>query len=195
MSMKLLILGLLMEKERHPYEIRQTIKARNWDQTFRLRDGSLYYAVDQLRQDDMIEVAETIPVAGDNRPDKTVYRITDKGRASFLDMLYGQMEQNVYPQHPMFMALPFAHHADNDHLEEIITKQLEICECRMDKIAALLELKREFLPRGTVHLIEGILRFSATERDWLLDVLKDAKSGHLTDGAITSPVKDESIVE
>jgi DNA-binding PadR family transcriptional regulator len=190
MSMKLLILGLLMEKDRHPYDIRQTIKARNWDQTFRLRDGSLYYAVDQLLQNGMVEVAETIPVAGDNRPDKTIYRITEKGRASFLDMFYSQMEQDVYPQHPMFMALPFARHADNDHLEEIITKQLETCECRIDKIAAVLEIKREFLPRGAIHLIEGILRFSVTERDWLLDVLKDAKSGHLTDGATSPPKKD-----
>ena len=63
MSMRLLILGLLMERERHPYEIRQTIKFRNWNESFNLRDGSLYlYAVDQLRQDGLIEASEVVPI-------------------------------------------------------------------------------------------------------------------------------------
>lgn len=182
MSMKLLILGLLLEKTRHPYEIRQTIKARNWHHTFKIRDGSLYYAVDQLREDGMIAVEETISVPGDNRPDKTIYRVTEKGRASFLELLYSQMEQEVYPQHPMFIALPFAKHADNNHLEQIIGKQLEACRLRIQKIEGVLILKGDLLPQGAVRMAEGILRLSETERDWLLELLEDARAGRLTDG-------------
>jgi hypothetical protein len=37
-------------------------------------------------------------------------------------------------------------------------------------------------------MIQGILKFSETERDWLQELLKDARSGHLTDiGAIPKP--------
>jgi DNA-binding PadR family transcriptional regulator len=180
-SMKLLILGLLMESNRHPYEIRQTIKARNWHHTFRLQDGSLYYAIDQMRQDGLIEATEVIPVPGNNRPDKTVYGVTDKGRKVFLDMLYDQMQQEVYPQHPMFMALPFAHHADITRLEEIITEQLVNCRTRIARIEGVLDLKSELLPRGSVRMIQGILHLSMTERDWLVELLEDAKSGELID--------------
>lgn len=182
MSMKLLILGLLMEKDRHPYEIRQTIKARNWHHTFRVRDGSLYYAVDQLREDGLIAVEETVPVPGDNRPDKTIYRITEMGKSSFLGLLYEQMEHEVYPQHPMFIALPFAKHADNEQLEKIIVKQLAACEDRVQKLEAVLVLKGDWLPVGAVRMVEGILRLSKTERDWLQELLEDARSGRLTDG-------------
>jgi DNA-binding PadR family transcriptional regulator len=181
MSIKLLILGLLMECNRHPYEIRQTIKERNWHHTFRLRDGSLYYAIDQMRNDGLIVATEVISVAGNNRPDKTVYGITDKGRSVFLQMLYDQMQQEVYPQHPMFMALPFARHADNLRLEEIITEQLVACRTRIARIEGVLDLKSEWLPRGAIRMIQGILSLSIAEREWLIETLEDAKSGELTD--------------
>jgi len=180
MSMKLLILGLLMECNRHPYEIRQTIKARNWHHTFKVRDGSLYYAVDQLREEGLIEVAETIPVQGDNRPDKSIYRITEQGRTALQGLLYSQMGEEFYPTHPMFMALPFARHADNALMEQIIEKQLEVCLERIKHIQFVLELKGEWLPRGSVRMIQGILKISETERNWLQEILLDAKSGELT---------------
>ncbi|MFC5469530.1 PadR family transcriptional regulator [Cohnella suwonensis] len=182
MSIKLLVLGLLLEKERHPYDIRQTIKGRNWDQTFRVKDGSLYYAVDQLRQDGFIEVSETIPVPGDNRPDKTVYRITESGKAQMLDMLYAQMGQIFYPQHPLFMTLPFVRHMDLGRVEELVQKQLESCKGRIEHIESVLDIKREKLPRGSVILIEGVLRFNRTEKEWLEDMLEEAWSRRLAEG-------------
>ncbi|RKP56192.1 PadR family transcriptional regulator [Cohnella endophytica] len=187
MSIKLLVLGLLMEKECHPYEIRQTIKGRNWDQTFRVKDGSLYYAVDQLRQDGFIEVAETIPVSGDNRPDKTVYRITESGKSQLLEMLYSQMTQGFYPQHPLFMTLPFVRHTDLKRVEELIEKQLEASLGRISRLEGVLEIKKERLPRGSVLLIEGILRFNKTEREWLEDLLKEARNARLAEGPAPKP--------
>lgn len=50
MSMKLVILGLLMEKESHPYEIKQTMMEREMHHYIKMRDGSLYYAIEQLKK-------------------------------------------------------------------------------------------------------------------------------------------------
>ena len=55
MSMKLVILGLLMEANRHTYEIRQTMKERGMNNYMKLQDGSLYYAMDQLHKDGLVE--------------------------------------------------------------------------------------------------------------------------------------------
>jgi len=180
MSIRLIILGLLMENDRHPYEIRQTIKARNWHHAFRIRDGSLYYAVDQMRGDGLIEVAEAIPVQGDNRPDKLVYRITDKGKAAFQEMIYEQLGKDVYPEHPMFAPLAFARHADNQKMETLIAERLNACLERIELLNGVLQMKADWLPHGAVRMIQGLLRFSETERDWLSDVLEDAKAGTLT---------------
>lgn len=181
MSVKLLILGLLMERDRHPYEIRQTIKDRNWHVTFRVRDGSLYYAVDQLRDDGLIEASEIVPVPGENRPDKTIYRITDKGKNEFLGMLYGQMEETQFPYHPLFPSLPFVRHGDPEKVAESTSRQIAACEARIERMKAVIQLKEEVLPKGSLHLLRGILRFSEAERDWLNDVLADAESGALKD--------------
>ncbi|WP_239618220.1 PadR family transcriptional regulator [Cohnella mopanensis] len=180
MSIKLLILGLLSECNRHPYEIRQTIKARNWHHTFKIRDGSLYYAVDQLRDDGLIEVAEAITLQ-DNRPDKMIYRITEKGKAALLDMLYGELGKDFHPQHPFFVALPFARHAENDLMEPLIARRLEQCMERIEHLRFVLELKGEWLPHGSLRMIQGIKRFCETEREWLEVLLEDARSGKLTD--------------
>lgn len=78
MSMKLAILGLLLEGDHHPYEIRIKMKDRGMDQYTKLQMGSLYYAVDRLVEEGYIEAVETIQ--SDSRPDKTIYRITESGR-------------------------------------------------------------------------------------------------------------------
>jgi DNA-binding PadR family transcriptional regulator len=141
----------------------------------------LYYAVDQLRDEGLIAVAETIQIQGDNRPDKVIYRITEQGKGALLELLYGQMKQDFYPQHPLFVTLPFARHADNALMKPLIEKQLEACLERITHIRFVLELKGEWLPRGAVRMIEGILRFSETEREWLQELLEDATTGQLTD--------------
>lgn len=185
MSMRLLVLGLLMERDRHPYDIRQTIKQRNWNEAFKLRDGSLYYAVDQMREEGLIEAAEVIPVPGDNRPDKTIYRITARGREAFLDLLYEQFGQAQPPIHPFFPGLPFVRHGESAKIADLTRRQLEACECRIERLKAVIQLKKEHLPRGAVHLLTGMVRFSETERDWLSELLADAESGKLEDACWT----------
>jgi DNA-binding PadR family transcriptional regulator len=182
LSVKLLVLGMLLERDRHPYDIRQTIKERNWNETFNIRDGSLYYAFDQMKADGWIETAEVIPVPGEHRPDKTVYRITEKGRQAFLDLLYGQLEQSQqYPGHSLFPALPFVRHADIGRVRQAVARRLEACEARIERLRRVIEWKQSYLPRGAYHLLKGILRFVEAEREWLRDVLADAESGALGD--------------
>ncbi|RAP75087.1 PadR family transcriptional regulator [Paenibacillus montanisoli] len=195
MSMRLLILGLLMEHERHPYEIRQTIKDRNWNECFKLRDGSLYYAVDQLREDGLIEAAEVVSVPGENRPDKTIYRITDAGRNAFQELLVAQFKQVSYPQHPMFLTMPFVRHGDPKTVENMILKQLGACEHRIERMHAVLELKGSFLPRGSALMIQGFILFSETEKEWLTTLLEEARSGKLFEGHKLTPAQLEAYLK
>lgn len=195
MSMKLLILGLLMERDRHPYEIRQTIKQRNWNESFKLRDGSLYYAVDQLRGDGLIEAAEIVSVPGDNRPDKTIYRITESGKSSFEELLYAQFNQISYPQHPLFLTLPFVRYGNPQKVEALIEKQIAHCEARIQRMQVVLKLKQTFLPRGSELMIQGFIQFSETEKKWLGEMLNDAREGTLFTGVKMSLEEIQAYLE
>jgi DNA-binding PadR family transcriptional regulator len=179
MSVKLLVLGLMMEQDRHPYDIRQTIKARNWHVTFNVRDGSLYYAVDQLREEGLIEAAEIVQAAGQSRPDKTIYRITDKGKESLLVLLHKQLGAAAFPQHPLLQALPFIRHGDRGITLGALEGQRTACAERISLMEAVQKLKDGALPRGSVHLLRGILKFSLAEKEWLDEMIAEAQTGQL----------------
>ncbi|WP_219835619.1 PadR family transcriptional regulator [Paenibacillus sp. R14(2021)] len=194
MSMRLLILGLLMEREQHPYEIRQTIKLRNWNESFRLRDGSLYYAVDQLRQDGFIEAVEVIQ-GPDHRPDKTIYRITDSGREAFVGLLHEQFKLTSYPQNPLFLAMPFVRHGDREQVEALLVKQLADCEARVARMKAIMELKGHLIPRGSSLMIEGFIQFGETEIDWIKKVIEEARGGSLFEAHMLTSEQVEAYVK
>lgn len=177
MSMKLMVLGLLMETDRHPYEMRQIIRERSWDHAFKLRDGSLYYAVDQLRESGLIEAAEVVPVPGENRPDKTIYRITEAGREHFMEMLYAQLEQTAYPQHPMMMAMPFLRHGNQTLIAEIAARQLEACRARIEQLSGKLRERGARMPSSSVRMLQGMLQYARAEETWLEETVAEAKSG------------------
>lgn len=177
MSMKLMVLGLLMECNRHPYDMRQAIQDRHWNSAFKLRDGSLYYAVDQLKEKGWIDAAEVVHVPGDQRPDKTIYRITDEGRAAFLDLVYAQLKQEAYPQHPMMMAMPFLRHADQSKIADIARCQLQACEARIAKLEESLLERGERMPFSSRQMLKGMIHYGNAEREWLSETIAAAEAG------------------
>ena len=56
MSIKLVVLGLLMEEPRHPYEMQQIFKQRKMERYINFQKGSLYYAVNKLGKKDLITI-------------------------------------------------------------------------------------------------------------------------------------------
>lgn len=133
----------------------------------------------QLHKDGLIEAAEVVSVPGDNRPDKTIYRITEAGKASFQDLLHAEFKQSSFPQHPVFLTMPFIRHGDPAKVEALIVKQLDDCEARIERMNAVLQLKEGIIPRGSELMIRGFIQFGETEKNWLTTVLADARSGAL----------------
>jgi DNA-binding PadR family transcriptional regulator len=81
----LAVLALLAERPMHPYEMAQTMRARHQEQVIKLNYGSLYTVVESLHRHELITAAAT-QKAG-NRPERTVYAITDTGTGELHDWL------------------------------------------------------------------------------------------------------------
>ncbi len=60
MSMKLVILGLLLEGDKHPYEVQHIMKERQMDCYIKYAKGSLYYAFEQLEKQGAIHITNVI---------------------------------------------------------------------------------------------------------------------------------------
>lgn len=177
MSLKLLILGLLMEREMHPYEIRQLLKERHLLDFIKVQDGSLYYAVDQLKKDDCIDIVGVVKES--NRPDRTVYRITDQGRKLFQELLMQQFAADKVIEHPLFTALPFAFHGDQARIAEKIELKLKQAEQRTEQMRAVYEEHIGTVPKSVLHLMAGCYMHIKTDALWLRRLLRDAKGDRL----------------
>lgn len=83
--------------------------------------GSLYYAFEQLEKQGAIRV--TTIVRDTNRPDKTIFHITNEGKRLFHTLLLKQFEAKNQIYKPIYSALSFAHFGDDQELIPILEKR------------------------------------------------------------------------
>src|SRR5436190_11458341 len=89
-SLALAILALLYEAPMHPYRMQQLIKERDKDEVINVRQrASLYQTIDRLLRDGLIAVQETART--ENRPERTVYRLTESGRDTAFSWLQAML--------------------------------------------------------------------------------------------------------
>ncbi|MFC0211503.1 PadR family transcriptional regulator [Paenibacillus chartarius] len=177
MSLKLLILGLLMERDMHPYEMIQLVKERNFHKFIKFQEGSLYYAVDQLRKDDCIDVARVVREA--SRPDRTVYRIMPPGRDLFQELLLEQFKAQKVIEHPLFTALPFAYLGDQAKLAGLIAEKLEQAKAKAELMRGAYHAHVGEVPKSVLHLMAASYMHIVTDVKWLKRLHKDAVEGRL----------------
>jgi DNA-binding PadR family transcriptional regulator len=97
----LAVLSYLTMRPMHPYELSRTLRDNDDGRSIKFNHGSLYMVVQQLAKAGFVAEAGT-DRAG-QRPERTVYALTDEGRAELHDWLRELVEE---PQHeyPHFVA-------------------------------------------------------------------------------------------
>ncbi|AKG37149.1 PadR family transcriptional regulator [Paenibacillus durus] len=179
MSMKLAILGLLLERDMHPYEMMLVMKDRAIDQITKLQMGSLYYAVDQLAKNGQIAQVEII--RSSDRPDKTIYRITDSGKTLFEQLLLQLFKKNDTLYHPMYLALAFSRHIDPDKIAKLLEERIRETEHQVNLAYQVYEEHIPIVPRAALHLMYGKYEHSLTELNWLKRLYADVRAHKLGD--------------
>ncbi|MGD6793430.1 PadR family transcriptional regulator [Metabacillus indicus] len=176
MSMKLVILGLLMEQNAHPYEMKQIMEQRHMDHFMKLQKGSLYYAVEQLYKKEHIEIVDIIKDT--NRPDKTIYSITESGKKLFHKMILDELSSDSNLYHPLFTGVAFTLHSNPQEVADVLEKRVELTKKRVTELKGILDLYKK-LPRAVIHLIRGSILHGEAELAWLTDLIKDARAEKL----------------
>src|SRR5690349_15593463 len=100
-ALSLAVLTLLFEKPMHPYEMSSTLRQRSKEESIRLNYGSLYAVVESLRKKGLIAARETVREG--NRPERTVYELTEEGGAAMREWL-SEMLRDPTPQFTDFQA-------------------------------------------------------------------------------------------
>ncbi|MED4072624.1 PadR family transcriptional regulator [Priestia endophytica] len=123
LSLEIFILGILSEGHSHPYEIKKTIlKNLSDEENLKIKDGTLYYRFDTLLKKELIQKVEVVREA--NRPDKTMYAITDKGREVLKEDIYKSFK-NFSNIKTVYSSILFLKHVDLQIVMFLVQEAIE----------------------------------------------------------------------
>jgi DNA-binding PadR family transcriptional regulator len=97
----LAVLGYLTQRPMYPYELSRTLRDNDDARSVKFSHGSLYMVVGQLAKAGLITEQETN--RDGQRPERTLYAITDAGRIEFREWL-GQLVAEPRHEYPHFVA-------------------------------------------------------------------------------------------
>lgn len=181
--MAILVLGLLCERPMHPYEMLQTTTERREDRLLKFRPGTLYHSVDRLSVNGLIEVHEVVREG--NRPERTVYSITDAGRDALRESL-----EEILARHPaeypeLYLALSEAHGLPRRRVVELLRQRRIRMREELDGMTAGMEAVRAQGKPEMFYLdMSCRLATRRAQLDWLDDLIARLERGDLDSGGI-----------
>lgn len=177
-ALGLVILAGLREEPMHAYRLHALIKARGKDSVVNVRGrASIYQAIDRLLRLGLIRVRESGRV--DNRPERTVYEITEAGTEAATRWLKEMLAEtgNEFPE--FLVGIAFLTVLTPDEVRAELTTRAEQLRAQVDAMDAMFNEYGE-IPR--VFMLEEELRRATTkaELDWVRSVIDDLRTGRIT---------------
>ncbi|MGM9928865.1 MAG: PadR family transcriptional regulator [Bacillus sp. (in: firmicutes)] len=123
MSIQIFILSKLMEGNNYPYKLKKQLSDPiPLDRLGGVTESKLYYHFDSLAKQGLIETVEIIKE--DNRPDKQIFAITDKGRKELPKKIYKLFESEDEIS-KLVVALISIKYVDREKVVDILEKKLK----------------------------------------------------------------------
>jgi DNA-binding PadR family transcriptional regulator len=166
----LLLLGLLLDRPMHGYELYQQIQAEDIDTWFNVSMAGVYYSLGKLRDQGLVAESRQ---RGGRSARKSIYRLTEDGRAAF----FAAMEKQAVNREPVFL--------DYDVVIYLLNK------FPLQRAIALLEQRQAFLSEQVeevradltkardgggsalkLAVLDHKSRYLEMEQNWLSDVVR-----------------------
>jgi DNA-binding PadR family transcriptional regulator len=173
----LAVMVLLTERPMHPYEIAQTLRSRGKDTSLKINYGSLYTVVQNLEKYGFVEVAE-VQRQG-NRPERTLYGITDAGREEATEWLSDLLAVPAR-EFPIFeAALSLMGVIHPDEVARLLKERLKTLDVQVASARGGLAKLYETLPRIFLVESEYQLHMVEAQAEWVRGFLRELESGTL----------------
>ena len=170
----LAVLAALSRQPMHPYELASSLRGWGKDQDMEIKWGSLYTVVRNMDKHGLIEATESVREG--KRPERTVYRITEAGRAELLDWVR-ELISTAAPEYPRFKAgLSVVMVLRPDEAISLLQQRLGELEEQIDKAHATLAQSAE-VPRLFLIEVEYDLAMKDAEANWMRQLLAEFTSG------------------
>lgn len=174
----LTVLGMLHTRPLHPYGIQRLIKQWGKDQVVNVSQRtSLYRTIDRLHEAGLVSVQET--GRDQQYPERTVYAITDAGRAATREWL-AEMLAAPKPEFPEFPAA-LSHVmmlTPQEALDLLVRRETLLTAMHQGLEAGLASTAG--MPRVISLESEYVLATATAQLTWLRSVIDDLRTGRLS---------------
>lgn len=119
---QLYLLGLLHQKPMSGYDLQLALECVDIEVWGGILVGSIYYALNKLEKDGNIRLSA---VEKTGKRQRSVYEITEKGKAAFLKLIYQSLATKpaLYPTE-VYAGLSFAHYGEQSLITAALQAQL-----------------------------------------------------------------------
>ena len=187
----LTVLGMLHTRPLHPYGIQRLIKQWGKDQVVNVSQRvSLYRTIDRLHAAGLVSVAET--ERDQQYPERTIYKITDAGRAATREWLEEMLAvpKQEFPEFPAALS----------HVMMLTPEEaLGLLERREALLAAVHQgleaglASTAGMPRVISLEAEYVLATASAQLAWVRSIIDDLRTGQLswTEEQLTALLEDD----
>lgn len=165
-----MVLGLLLERPMHPYEMVQVLLGRKEDRLAKIRPGSLYHTVDRLERDELVAVHGTVREG--NRPERTVYEATDAGRQAFATEIAGMLAGSRQEFPELYLGLAEAHGLPRTQVIEALQTRVRALRADVEELDVSVACAIDQGSHEIFMLDVGCRRATlVAQADWLADLI------------------------
>jgi DNA-binding PadR family transcriptional regulator len=179
----LLLLGLLLDRPMHGYELFQQIQAEEIDAWFNVSMAGVYYSLGKLRDQGLVAESRQ---RGARSPRKSVYRLTDEGRSAFFAAMEAQAlsQEEVYLDYDVIIYL--LNKLPRQRAITFLEQHQAFLAQRVQQVhAALAEERQGSRSPLRLAVLDHKRRYLEMEQGWLADVIQDVEgAGEAPDDAV-----------
>jgi DNA-binding PadR family transcriptional regulator len=173
----LAVLATVIERPMHPYEMASLMRARGKEQDMEIKWGSLYRVVDNLVKHGFLVVAQSERQGG--RPERTVYQITDAGRAELVDWTRELIAVPDRKPGPFTAGLSVLAVLGPDDVARLLARRADALDAEINATDADLAGWAQAVPRLFLLEVEYALAMRRAELAWVRALHDEITEGTL----------------
>lgn len=175
----LAVLASLIERPMHRYEIAAQLRERGKDRDMDIKWGSLYTVVRNLDKHGFVEVVGSERAGA--RPERTIYRLTDAGRAEAEDWVR-ELISTPEPEHHRFVAgLSIVAMLPPDEVIALLDERIRRLTTEIADRQRGIDEQARVLPRLFLVEAEFEVAMLAAEVEWVTSLRSELTSGDFPD--------------
>ncbi len=128
-----IILGMLVEGQKHGYEIKKRIR-NALGEAADINFGSIYYGLKSLTANGLVDHIRDEP--GKGSPERSIYRITPKGRRKLANLLQRSLQEPDLPLHAVEVGLHFMDILPAGKVRDILAERYSMLKERYENALA-----------------------------------------------------------